>query len=176
MRQNSSLFDLEGKLALVTGANKGIGYAIALGLAEAGADIIAASSNIELEDSEIEKAVTSLGRSFNALQVDLENRSSIYEFISMIKDLPIDILVNNAGTIMRSPAAEHSDEYWDRVMNINLDSQFILSREIGAEMIKRGSGKIIFTASLLSFQGGINVPSYRRKQRRNRKPGKSPCQ
>jgi 2-deoxy-D-gluconate 3-dehydrogenase len=72
----------------------------------------------------------------------------------------IDILVNNAGTIMRKPAAEHPDEYWDPVLNINLDAPFILTRELGKEMIARGRGKIVFTCSLLSFQGGINVPGY----------------
>lgn len=158
--ENNQLFDLTGKLALVTGANKGIGYAIALGLAEAGADIIGASANIDLENSEIGKAVTALGRKFTPFQVDLGNRKSLYSFIEKVKPFPIDILVNNAGTIMRNPAAEHSDEYWDKVIEINLNSQFILSREIGSEMIKRGSGKIIFTASLLTFQGGINVPGY----------------
>lgn len=157
-----SLFDLKGKTALVTGANKGIGFAMALGLAEAGANIIGASASIELEGSEIEKAVKSLGRDFTAYQVNLEDRINLYEFINKVKaaDTPIDILVNNAGTIMRSPAAEHSDEFWDKVISINLDSQFILAREFGSEMISRGSGKIIFTASLLSFQGGINVPGY----------------
>ena len=158
----NSLFDLKGKTALVTGANKGIGFAIALGLAEAGANIIGASTSIELKGSEIEKAVQRLGRDFTAYQVNLEDRTNLYEFINQIKatKAAIDILVNNAGTIMRSPAAEHSDEFWDKVISINLDSQFILAREFGSEMIKRGAGKIIFTASLLSFQGGINVPGY----------------
>ena len=81
-------------------------------------------------------------------------------FLQKIKDQSIDILVNNAGIILRNPAAEHSDEYWDKVMSINLDAQFILAREIGKKMIAKGYGKIIFTASLLSFQGGINVPGY----------------
>jgi 2-dehydro-3-deoxy-D-gluconate 5-dehydrogenase len=156
------LFDLTGKTAIVTGANKGIGYAIALGLAEAGADIIGASASIALEGSEIEIAVKKLGRTFKAFQVNLEYRENLYDFINKVKNsgVKIDILVNNAGTIMRSPAAEHSDDFWDKVISINLDSQFILAREFGAEMIKNGSGKIIFTASLLSFQGGINVPGY----------------
>jgi 2-dehydro-3-deoxy-D-gluconate 5-dehydrogenase len=72
----------------------------------------------------------------------------------------VDILVNNAGMIMRTPAAQHPDEYWDKVLSINLDAPFILSREFGKEMLERGSGKILFTCSLLSFQGGINVPGY----------------
>lgn len=155
-------FDLTGKLALVTGCNKGIGKAMALGLAEAGADIIGVSGSIELEGSEIEKEVQALGRKFTAYQADLSNRDSIYQLINNIQSIhPIpDILVNNAGTIMRKPAAEHPDEYWDKVMSINLDAPFILAREIGKQMLTRGSGKIIFTCSLLSFQGGINVPGY----------------
>ena len=156
------MFSLVGKTALVTGCNKGIGKGIAIGLAEAGADIIGVSASIELSGSQIEQEVTALGRNFKAYQADFSNRESLKTFIGKVKnDFPvIDILINNAGTIMRAPAAEHSDEYWDRVITINLDSQFILAREIGRDMIARGSGKIIFTASLLTFQGGINVPGY----------------
>lgn len=136
--------------------------AMALGLAEAGADIIGVSANLELAGSQVSKAVEALGRKFKAYQADFSNRDSLYAFINQLKaDYPrIDILVNNAGTILRNPAAEHSDEFWDEVLEVNLSSQFILSREIGARMIAEGSGKIIFTASLLSFQGGINVPGY----------------
>ena len=136
--------------------------AMALGLAEAGADIIGVSASLEMSGSDIEKAVTGLGRNFKAYQADFSNRDSLYAFIKQLKtDYPrIDILVNNAGTIKRNPAAEHSDEFWDEVLEVNLSSQFILSREIGSAMIAKGSGKIIFTASLLSFQGGINVPGY----------------
>ncbi len=156
------MFALHGKIALVTGCNKGIGRGIALGLAEAGADIIGVSASIALEDSQIEKEVKALGRNFKAYQADFSNRESLKSFISAVKNdfSVIDILVNNAGTILRMPAAEHPDAYWDKVMEINLDSQFILAREIGKDMIERGSGKIIFTASLLTFQGGINVPGY----------------
>jgi 2-deoxy-D-gluconate 3-dehydrogenase len=115
-----------------------------------------------LSGSQVSKAVEALGRKFKAYQADFSNRDSLYAFIKQLKaDYPrIDILVNNAGTILRNPAAEHSDEFWDEVLEVNLSSQFILSREIGARMIAEGSGKIIFTASLLSFQGGINVPGY----------------
>ena len=156
------MFNLAGKIALVTGCNKGIGKGIAIGLAEAGADIIGVSASIELNGSQVEQEVTALGRSFKAYQADFSDRSNLNIFIGKVKnDFPvIDILINNAGTIMRMPAAEHLDEYWDRVISINLDSQFILAREIGRDMVARGSGKIIFTASLLTFQGGINVPSY----------------
>ncbi|MFZ9143654.1 MAG: SDR family oxidoreductase [Aquirufa sp.] len=155
-------FDLTGKVALVTGCKRGIGMAMALGLAEAGADIIGVSANLELAGSQVSKAVEALGRKFKAYQADFSNRDSLYAFIKQVKaDFPrIDILVNNAGTILRNPAAEHSDEFWDEVLEVNLSSQFILSREIGSIMLAQGSGKIIFTASLLSFQGGINVPGY----------------
>ena len=156
------LFDLSGKIALVTGANKGIGKAMAIGLAEAGADIIGVSGSIELMGSEVSVAVESLGRKFTAYQADLTDRNSLYTFIEKLKaeNPVIDILINNAGMILRKPAAEHPDEYWDKVLSLNLDAPFILARELGKEMISRGSGKIVFTCSLLSFQGGINVPGY----------------
>lgn len=156
------LFNLTGKTALVTGCNKGIGMAMAIGLAEAGADIIGVSANMPLSGSEIEKSITSLGRSFKPYQCDFSDRTSLKNFIGKVtaENSRIDILVNNAGMILRNPAAEHSDEFWDKVIDVNLNAQFILSREIGKKMIEQGSGKIIFTASLLSFQGGINVPGY----------------
>jgi 2-dehydro-3-deoxy-D-gluconate 5-dehydrogenase len=156
------LFDLTGKTALVTGCKKGIGFAMAVALAEAGADILGVSATLEKKDSAIEKAVKALGRHFKAYQADFSNRKQLYKFIEKVKkeNPVIDILVNNAGTIMRKPAAEHPDEYWDTVIEINQTAQFILTRDIGKEMIARGSGKIIFTASLLTFQGGITVPGY----------------
>lgn len=155
-------FDLSGKTALVTGCNKGIGKGMALGLAEAGADIIGVSASLELSGSDIEKKVTALGRKFKAYQADFSDRDSLTAFTKKVlaENSAIDILINNAGTIMRAPAAEHSDEYWDKVISINLDSQFIMAREIGKHMLQRGSGKIVFTCSLLTFQGGINVISY----------------
>ena len=158
----TNLFDLSGKTALVTGCNKGIGKAMAIGLAEAGADIIGVSNSLALTGSDIEKEVLLAGKKFKAYQADLSDRSSLYAFIEKVfaENNNINILVNNAGTIMRAPAAEHSDEYWDRVININLDAQFILARETGKRMLQQGSGKIIFTCSLLSFQGGVNVPGY----------------
>ena len=156
------MFDLSGKTALVTGCNKGIGKGMALGLAEAGADIIGVSGSMPLQGSEIEKEVIQLGRTFKAYQSDLSDRKSLYSFIEKVlqENSSIDILVNNAGIILRKPAAEHPDDYWDKVLAVNLDAQFILAREIGKHMLQRGSGKIIFTASLLSFQGGITVPGY----------------
>ena len=158
----TQLFDLKGKTALITGGNKGIGLGICLGLAKAGADIIVVSSSIEKSGSEVEQKVNALGRKFKAYQSDFSNRDSIYSFLELLfsENTKIDILVNNAGIIMRKPAAEHPDEYWDKVMSVNLDAQFILTREIGKRMIENGGGKIIFTCSLLSFQGGINVPGY----------------
>lgn len=155
-------FDLRGKTALVTGCKRGIGQAMAVALAEAGADIIGVSASLEKTGSAVERQVRAVGRSFRAYQCDLSQRSAIYSFLEELKrDVPvIDILINNAGTILRKPAAEHPDDYWDTVIDTNLNAPFILTREIGRDMIARGSGKIIFTASLLTFQGGITVPGY----------------
>jgi 2-dehydro-3-deoxy-D-gluconate 5-dehydrogenase len=155
-------FRLDGKTALVTGARRGIGKAMAIGLAEAGADIIGVSKSLEASGSEVEEAVTALGRRFRAYPCDFADRQSVYSFIETVKrDVPvIDILVNNAGTIRRAPAAEHPDDDWDAIIEVNLNAQFVLAREFGRDMIERGKGKIIFTASLLTFQGGITVPGY----------------
>jgi len=156
------LFRLDGKIALVTGCRRGIGRAFALGLAEAGADIVGVSRALEPNGSTIEREVTALGRKFRGYQCDLGSRDGVRQFVAAVNaDFPvIDILVNNAGTILRKPAVEHPDEYWDEVIQTNLSSQFVLSREIGKGMLERGAGKIIFTASVLTFQGGINVPGY----------------
>jgi 2-dehydro-3-deoxy-D-gluconate 5-dehydrogenase len=155
-------FRVDNKLALVTGSSRGIGMAIAVALANSGADIIGVSGNMPEKDSEVEKAVLATGRKFYPYQADFGNRDSLYGFLNkVVKDHPrIDILINNAGHIMRKPAAEHPDEYWDTIININLDAQFIITREIGKQMLQHQYGKIVFTASLLSFQGGINVPGY----------------
>ncbi len=155
-------FDLSGKTALVTGCKRGIGFAMAQGLAEAGADIIGVSASLESSGSAIEKAVTAAGRRFTAFQCDFSKREEVKSFATEVlatHGTP-DILVNNAGTIKRSPAAVHPDDFWFEVIEVNLNAQFLLSRAIGAKMIERGSGKIIFTASLLTFQGGITVPGY----------------
>jgi len=156
------LFELNGKRALITGCRRGIGRSMAVGLAEAGADIIGVSATMEPAGSEVEKDVQALGREFKGYACEFSDREALHQFARDVKaDFPqIDILVNNAGTILREPAAQHPDEYWDKVIEVNLNAQFVLSREIGKEMVARGSGKIIFTASLLSFQGGILVPSY----------------
>ncbi|RME94997.1 MAG: SDR family oxidoreductase [Bacteroidetes bacterium] len=155
-------FKLNGKTALVTGCKRGIGLAMAVGLAEAGADIVGVSASLEAEGSQVAQAVEALGRKFYAFQADFADRQAIYNFIEQVdaEAPPIDILVNNAGTILRKPAAEHPDEYWDKVIEVNLNAQFILAREFGKRMLERGAGKIIFTASLLTFQGGITVPGY----------------
>ncbi len=156
------LFSLKDKTALITGCKRGIGKAMAEALAEAGADIIGVSASLELENSDVEKSVLKIGHKFKAYQCDFSDRESLYNFIEKVKNenVLIHILVNNAGTILRKPAANHTDNYWDTVHEVNLNAPFILSRAFGKDMIARGSGKIIFTASLLTFQGGINVPSY----------------
>ena len=155
-------FQLDGKTALVTGCRRGIGKAMAVGLAEAGADIVGVSREMESHASQIEQEVKAVNRNFHGYSCDFSHRDSLYSFINQVKtDFPvIDILVNNVGTTLRKPAAEHSDDYWDQIIEVNQNAQFILTREIGKRMIERGTGKIIFTASLLTFQGGINVPSY----------------
>jgi 2-deoxy-D-gluconate 3-dehydrogenase len=153
-------FKLDGKIALVTGGNRGIGQFYALALAQAGADIITVS--YESDFSETEKLISQTGRKFNSYVCDFSNREDLYKFIKNVKSdfARVDMLVNNAGTILRKPIAEHPDEYWDKVIEINLTSQFILTREFGRDMVERGYGKVVFIASLLSFQGGILVPGY----------------
>jgi 2-deoxy-D-gluconate 3-dehydrogenase len=153
-------FDLTGKLAVVTGAKRGIGFAMAEALAEAGADIIGVSATIEANGSAIEKAVRAHGRSFEAIAVDFADPLAVAQLGDSLSRLPVDILVNNAGTIRRSPAAEHPIDWWNEVLQVDLTSPFVLAKTVGASMLERGGGKIIFTASLLSFQGGINVPGY----------------
>ncbi|MFY0618995.1 MULTISPECIES: SDR family oxidoreductase [unclassified Shimia] len=155
-------FDLSGKTALVTGCKRGIGRGMAEALAQAGADIIGVSASLEHEGSAVGQAVQALGRRFKAYQCDFSDRAAVRAFCAQLETDGItpDILINNAGTIKRKPAAEHDDELWDEVIEVNLSAQFVLSREIGRQMVARGSGKIIFTASLLTFQGGITVPGY----------------
>lgn len=154
-------FRLSGKTALVTGCNDGIGYAYATALAEAGADIIGVSRTLDETDAPA-RAVTALGREFSAYECDFTDRSGLTAFIAAVNQNhpQVDILMNNAGRIMRSPAAEFPDDYWDQVIEVNLNAQFFLAREFGRQMIARGSGKLVFTASLLSYQGGLTVPSY----------------
>jgi 2-deoxy-D-gluconate 3-dehydrogenase len=153
-------FSLNGRTAVVTGSNRGIGQKLALALAEAGADIIGVSSSGNFDETK--KIIEGTGRKFKSYTADFSNRSDLYNFINHVNSdfKKIDILVNNAGTIMRSPVAEYPDDYWDKVIETNLSAQFILTREFGKLMVERGYGKIVFIASLLSFQGGITVPGY----------------
>ena len=156
----TSAFDLTGRLAIVTGARRGIGFAMAEALAQAGADIIGVSATLEASGSAIERAVTSHGRRFEAIACDFADVDAVAALGERLAVRPVDILVNNAGTIERAPAAEHPIELWDRVIQVNLSSQFVLSQAVGRSMLEHGHGKIIFTASMLSFQGGVNVPGY----------------
>jgi 2-deoxy-D-gluconate 3-dehydrogenase len=155
-------FDLSGRLAVVTGARRGIGLAVADALAAAGADVVAVSAHLEPAGSEVERRVRGHGRAFTGYQVDFADRAAVTDLAARLEDggRAVDILVNNAGTIVRAPAAAHTDEMWDEVIAVDLSAQFVLSRDVGRAMIARGRGKIIFMASLLSFQGGLNVPGY----------------
>lgn len=160
--KNHSYFDLGGRTALVTGARRGIGLAMATALAEAGADIIAVSASMEPSGSEVERRVRDLGRRVDVHSVDLSDRVATDLLIESLRadGRQVDVLVNNAGTIRRAPTLEHGDDFWDEVMEVNATSTYRLARSLGKDMIERGYGKIIFTASLLSFQGGVNVASY----------------
>lgn len=153
-------FSLDGLTALVTGSRRGIGFAMAEALAAAGADIIGVSAQQEAEGSAIEAAVRGHGRAFEAITCDFSDRAAVLALADTLSGRQIDILVNNAGAIERAPAAEHPLEWWDRVLEIDLSSPFVLTQAVGRGMLERGRGKVIFTASLLSFQGGINVPGY----------------
>lgn len=154
-------FKLDGKAAIVTGASRGLGQAMAVALAEAGADILASSTNAG-NLAETRRAIEALGRKCLAVTCDMRNAVQIKHTVQRALDTfgRIDILVNNAGTIRRAPAAEFSDEDWLAVIDTNLTGLFRLSREVGKLMIEQKSGKIINIASLLSFSGGITVPAY----------------
>jgi 2-deoxy-D-gluconate 3-dehydrogenase len=155
-----SAFDLGGKVAVVTGANRGIGQAIALGLAAAGADIVAVGRSLP---DKVQRSVEKLQRGFLFVEADLASGKPDAGILSQAAELRghIDILVNNAGTIRRTPAIDFSESDWDEVMNVNLKSAFFLSQQAARLMLESGrGGKIINIASLLSFQGGITVPSY----------------
>jgi len=155
-------FDLTGRLAVVTGARRGIGRAMARAVAAAGADVIGVSANLEASGSDVEKVVTAAGRTFEAIRADFADPRAVEALGADLaaRERPVDILINNAGTIRRTPAAQHTDADWNLVLQVNLTAQFALARAVGERMVARGHGKIIFTASLLSFQGGITVPGY----------------
>jgi 2-deoxy-D-gluconate 3-dehydrogenase len=156
-----SCFDLTGRVAVVTGARRGLGRAIAVALAAAGADIIGVSASLNPGGSEVQTKVEGLARSFEGHQVDFADRAAVTALAERLAaGRPIDILVNNAGTIERAPAVDHTDASWDRVIEVDLTSHFVLTREVGRQMVSRGAGKVIFTASMLSYQGGVNVVSY----------------
>lgn len=154
------LFDLTGKTALVTGAGRGLGQAIAVGLAEAGADVALVTNRTPAEETK--RRVESAGRRAIIVQADVGDRTRLPQVMDETIDAfgRIDILVNNAGIIRRTPAAEHSFADWQEVLDVNLHSVFVLSQLAGRRMIGQGSGKIINIASMLSFQGGVNVPGY----------------
>ncbi|QAY66668.1 2-dehydro-3-deoxy-D-gluconate 5-dehydrogenase KduD [Paenibacillus protaetiae] len=153
-------FDLTGKVAVVTGAGRGLGEAIAVGLAEAGADLVLVTNSTPADSTAAK--VRELGRKAITIQANVAELNKLPGIIEQAVEAfgRIDILVNNAGIIRRTPAAEHSYKDWEDVLNVNLNSVFVLSQEAGKRMIAQGSGKIINIASMLSFQGGINVPGY----------------
>lgn len=156
----SSIFDLTGKTAVVTGARKGIGFGIASILAEYGADIIAVSSQQGSGGDDIEKVVRGFGRNFQGITCDLRKRAEVTRLSKDLSSQKIEILINNAGIANRDVALEHTDEQWDQTIEVDLNAPFILSREIGRGMIDRGYGKIVNIASMWSYLGGVNVISY----------------
>ena len=154
----STLFDLTGQVALVTGANTGLGQAIAVGLAEAGADIVAVGRSAPDETAEL---VAKTGRKLHAIGADLSTTEPIGRvvFEAYAATGRIDILVNNAGIIRRADSVDFTEADWDAVMDTNLKTAFFLCQAAGRFMLANGGGKIVNIASLLSFQGGIRVPS-----------------
>ncbi|CAM3560283.1 2-dehydro-3-deoxy-D-gluconate 5-dehydrogenase KduD [Marinicrinis lubricantis] len=153
-------FDLTGKTAVVTGAARGLGRAMAVGLAQAGADVVLVTNRSSAEEAKQE--IESLGRKAVIVQADVSDQQALPKIVeaALSEFGKLDILVNNAGIIHRTAAADHSFVDWQEVIDTNLHSVFTLSQLAGREMIKQGSGKIINIASMLSFQGGINVPGY----------------
>ncbi len=156
---NPNPFSLAGKVALVTGANTGLGQGIAVALAQAGADIAVAGFVPPVETAEMVKAA---GRRFQSIDANLMTLEPVARVVAeTVKGLgKIDILVNNAGMIRRADSLEFSEKDWDDVMNVNIKAVFFMCQAAGREFVKQGHGKIINIASMLSFQGGIRVPSY----------------
>jgi len=154
-----SQFSLTGKTALVTGASKGIGASIAIAMAQAGADVVLVGRSQD-SLSATRTAIENLGRTTETLIADVESRDQIAAAFKSIEQLNVEIVVNNAGSISRAPAIETSLEDWDRIIGTNLNSVFQISQLCAKSMLAKGQGRIINVASLLSFQGGINVPAY----------------
>ena len=154
-----SQFSLTGKKALVTGASKGIGASIAIAMAQAGADVVLVGRSQD-SLSATRAAIENLGRTTETLIADVESRAQISEAFKSIDQLNVEIVVNNAGSISRAPAIDASLEDWDRIIDTNLNSVFQISQLCAKSMLAKGHGRIINIASLLSFQGGINVPAY----------------
>ena len=155
----NNLFDLTGKTAIVTGASTGLGKGMTLGLASAGADILLVD---HVSSEETLKEVNAIGRKAEQLVINLMNDGAVQKTVDKALDAfgKVDILINNAGIIRRTPAIDFSEKDWDEVMNLNSRVVFFLSQAVAKDMMKRKYGKIISVASLLSFQGGITVPSY----------------
>lgn len=154
-------FGLAGRTALVTGCGQGIGFAVAKALAAAGADIIGVNRRRSDSLDQLADEVRTLGRSFLDRQVDLSDLAAVSRLGEELRrEQVVDVLVNNAGTIHRQPALDHDPAAWHRVLSLNLTAPFLLTRGLAGGMIERGYGKVIFLASLLSFQGGVTVPSY----------------
>ncbi|MFC0271812.1 2-dehydro-3-deoxy-D-gluconate 5-dehydrogenase KduD [Metabacillus herbersteinensis] len=159
MAFNMDFFSLKGKTALVTGARTGIGQAISVGLAAAGAHVLLLGHRDNL--GETKAKIDDIGGTYETILIDLSDVSSIREQLKpVLEKHSIDILVNNAGVIHREPAVDYKEQEWLRVMDVNINSVFVLSQEIGRGMVERGFGKIVNIASLLSFQGGLFVPAY----------------
>ncbi len=156
----NNYFDLQGKTALVTGGNKGVGKAVSLGLAEAGADILIVSRSGAPD--ELIKEIEGKGRRCEVIQHDLSQVDQINDLVTKSLDLygKIDILVNNAGVQRRADSVDFSQEDWDFVQDVNAKAVFFLCQAFGRKMLEHGYGKIINLASLLSFQGGLRVPAY----------------
>lgn len=152
-------FDLSGKVAVVSGATRGIGQGIAIGLAEAGADIVLLQRS---DDTSTEEKIKALGVRCKIIQCDLMNLNEVKQAIPRAIETmgSVDILVNNAGIQRRSPAVDFSEQDWDDVLNVNLKAVWILCQQAGRHMVEKNSGKIINIASLASFQGGLFVPAY----------------
>lgn len=153
-------FNLTGKTAIVTGANTGLGRAMAIGLAQAGANIAGVYNSTPPDQSDV---IEGLGRKFVPIKADLANKDSVNVIVDqVVSDLgQVDILVNNAGIIRRESALEFTEKDWDDVLDINLKALFFLSQAVARQYVKQGDGgKIVNIASMLSFQGGIRVPSY----------------